>query len=341
MRLSLLLFCGLFISSLSVLAVTPPPTYGTASTNLGTITNSVGAAMDKASSVSSNANPPQRTIIDIIGIGKDEVLDYKTQEFTHFDIKPIAQDMQFKKDLSVVQYEILIRGWLNSIYLNKFRSDSWALRYFSRTLAEYAYSYNGFLSKDFYSQVIDRYKNYLLIDDELEKASVSTDIKYSLSKLYAVGCIYTNEVDSTSYAIGKISKIPPDVVLYHMEEQSGELYQEGKFTDTEAQDKPNDEKNLEKSDLGNYVGYEHGDNMYYICLAYYPDFKNLTKPKQVEFLDKLYSYNPTMMIAPPIKRGNYAWDYFKDWILPSKNPEVMKYCMRSYVNWVIMPKTLQ
>lgn len=343
-KLLLLLFSFFFLYVLSALGSSLPqqnPNQNVgANANFGSIINPFQSSIDRASAESSTANPPKRTIITILGIGKNEVLDYKSQEFEHFDINPISQDMHFKKGLSVVQYDILITGWLNSIYLNKFRNNVWALRYFSRALAEYSYSYNGFLSKDFYFKVIDRYKNYLTIDNELNKVSIATDIKYSLSKLYAVSCIYDEEVSSTSYAISKISKIPQDVILYHMEEQAGELYEEGDFSDTESQDKPNDAKQLEKRDLGNYVGYEHGENMYYICLAYYPKFKDLTKVNQVKFLDKIYSYNPTIILAPPLKRGTYAWNYLIDWIWPEKNPEVLKYCMKSYVNWVILPKNL-
>jgi hypothetical protein len=239
-----------------------------------------------------------------------------------------------------VQYDLLLTGWLNSIYVDKFRNNVWALKYFSRGLAEYAYSYNGLIAKEFYEKMIERYNHYLAIDNEIEKINTSTDIKYSLAKLYAAGCVYSGEVTSSTEAIEKISKIPSDSALYFMEEQADELYQEGKFSDVEAQDKPIDQKNLEKKDLGSYVGYDHGENLYYICLAYYPKFKDMNKPSQIRFINDIYSYNPTLMLAPPVKRGPFAWDYFMDWLSPKPNPQLMKYCLRPYCNWVILPKTL-
>lgn len=326
MRLFVCSICIFFFGVISILAEISSSTFQTPMSNI--------------SAESSAPNPPKRTFITIVGVGKNEVLDYKSQEFEHFDINPIQQDMQFKKGLSVIQYDILITAWLNSIYLNKFRTQVWALKYFSRGLAEYAYSYNGYISKDFYNQMINRYKHYLILDDELEKLQIPTDIRYSLAKLYAAGCVYAGEITSTSYEIGKISKIPKDSILYHMEEQADELYEEGKFSDAEAQGKPNNDKNLEKNDLGNFVGYDHGENLYYICLAYYPKFKDMTKSNQIKLIDNIYSYNPTLMLAPPIKRGNYAWNYLLDWIWPKSNPQLMKYCLRPYVNWVILPKAL-
>ncbi|MEI6055112.1 MAG: hypothetical protein WCR55_03555 [Lentisphaerota bacterium] len=340
MRLIIFISCIVFLCSISAFAISDNSGQNSADLDTFSGAEAAMAAVDRAQTPSSGVALKTRTMIEIVGIGKNEVLDYKSQEFEHFDIQPIKQDMLFKKGLSVIQYDILITGWLNSIYLNRFKTNVMALRYFSRGLAEYAYSYNGYISTDFYNQMINRYKNYLTIDIEIEKLQLTTDIKYSLAKLYAAGCVYAGEVTSTSYAVDKISKIPKDTVLYHMQEQSGELYQEGKFSDAEAQDKPDDAKNLEKKDLGNFVGYDHGENLYYICLAYYPKFRDMPKSSQIKFVDAIYSYNPTLMLAPPVKRNEYAWNYFIDWIWPKTNPQLMKYCLKPYSNWVILPKTI-
>lgn len=338
MRLFILFSTFTFLCAVSALA-SPPTTYVDQDMDTYSAAYAAMAAIDRAQALSTGVTLKTRTMIDIVGIGKSEVLDYKTQEFDHFDIQPIQQNIQFKKGLSTIQYDILITGWLNSVYLNKFRTNVFALRYFSRGLAEYAYSYNGYISTDFYNKMIIRYKHYLTIDDKIKQLQLTTDIKYSLAKLYAAGCVYDKEITSASYEIDKISKIPKDTILYHMEEQAGELYEEGKFSDAEAQNKPNDAKNMGKSDLGNFIGYDHGENLYYICLAYYPNFKDFSKSRQIKLVNDIYSYNPTLMLAPPIQRGPYAWDYLKDWIFPKPNPQLMKYCLKPYSNWVILPKT--
>lgn len=280
---------------------------------------------------------PVRDYVQILGIGTNEKLDYATQEFTHFDITPIGQDMQLKRNLSVVQYDLLLTGWLDDIYKNRFRNNVWALKYFSRALAEFAYAYNGYISKEFYSRVIERYKRYLDIDNEIRKIEVKSDIKYSLAKLYAAGCIYTGEIKDSKDALEKMSRIPHDASLYFMPEQADELYQEGTFTTKESEMLTDTQVNKDKKVLGYYAGYEHGDNLYYVCLAYYPQFKEMRKSAQIKLVNDIYTYNPTLMISPPIKRGRYAWDYFLDCFWPEKNPQLMKYCLKPYCNWLILP----
>ncbi|HBM17035.1 MAG TPA: hypothetical protein DD381_11930 [Lentisphaeria bacterium] len=303
------------------------------------VATSVQASVQKVTARSSKPYVPKRDYITIVGIGKTEKLDYSTQDFVHFEIHPIDNDLNFKENLSVDQYDLLLTGWLNSIYLNKFRNHVWALKYFARSLAEYAYSYNGCVDSDFYSEMIERYNNYLAIDNEIRKLNISSEIKYSLAKLYAAECIYSNEISSSQHALDKISKIPSSAVLYHIEAQSGELYQEGKFSETKAQSKLNNHN--DENELGSFVGYDHGENLYYICLAYYPKFKDIDRKEQIRIINEIYLYNPTLMESPSIKmKSGYAWSLLVDWISPTPNPEVMKYSLKPYCNWVLLPNIL-
>ncbi len=341
MRLTIFICCACTLitaASFAAIPIVSPSNDG--STNAGGMINSTISSMSMTNVASLHPNAPKRDYITILGIGKGEVLDYKTQEFEHFDIQPLKQDVQLKKGLSTIQYNILVTGLLNSLYPDKFGNSVFALRYFTRCLAEYAYSYNGFVSKDFYSQMISRYNNYLIIDDVLRKTDIPTDIKYSLAKLYALGCVYSKEIKLPKPEIEKISRIPKDAVLYFIEEQAGELYNEGEFSDIDVQGKPDDNANLEKDSLGNSIGYDHGENLYYICLTFYPKFKNMPKSAQIKFINDVYAYNPTLMLPPPIKRNRFAWDYFINWLWPKPNPALMKYCLMPYFNWLILPKTL-
>jgi len=339
-HLFVIVFSLFLIVSIAEATITQQESQFVGSADVYSVNNALQDAIQRVWSRTTKPSVPQRDYITIIGIGKDEKLDYASQNFVHFEIAPIDKDLQLKQNLSVNQYDLLVTGWLNSIYINKFRNNVWALKYFARALAEYAYAYNGYIDSDFYEEVIARYNIYLQIDSEIRELEIISDIKYSLAKLYAAECIYNTEIDSSKYELEKISKIPKDAILYHMEEQAGELLQEGKFSDAEAQDKTDTEKNLDKQELGNFVGYNHGVNLYYVCLAYYPKFKDLAMESQIKIINDIYSYNPTLMEAPSIKRNRYAWSLLLDWISPKPNPQVMKYCLKPYCNWVILPKTI-
>ena len=313
------------------------------------LSNSIQGAISSASSVSaysSTVGGVSRKSTSVFGYDKNEILDYSTQGIGGIDIKPLQTGLQFKTKLTVEQYQILIRGWLNNIYENKFNSKAWALKYFVRALAELTFSNKGYLSTTDFKFVLDGFENYRIIDICIAKLELSSRIKYSLAKLFAAGCVYTRFIDKelTIKTIDVIKKIPKDCVLYHMEEQAEELMQEGKIadigSDTMLAPDNTGSQRLDRDQLGNFVGHEHGENLYYICMSHYDNFKDLSLDKQIKIVNQIYSYNPTLMEAPSVKRKEYCWDYFMDYFFPQKNPEVMKYCVRGYVNWILLPESI-
>lgn len=310
------------------------------------LSNSIQGAIDSASSgvsaYSSTIGGVSRKSTSVFGYDKNEVLDYSTQRIGSIGIKQLQTGLQFKTKLTVEQYQILIKGWLNNIYENKFNSKAWALKYFVRALAEFTFSNKGYLSTKDFNSVLDGFENYRVIDTCIAKLELGSRIKYSLAKLFAAGCVYTRFLDKdfTLKATDIIKKIPKDCVLYHMEEQAEELMQEGKIADIGSDTMLAPDNKSSQDQLGNFVGYEHGENLYYICMSHYDNFKDLPLDKQIKIVNQIYSYNPTLMQAPPIKRKGYCWDYFMDYFFPQKNPEVMKYCVRGYVNWVLLPESI-
>jgi hypothetical protein len=303
-----------------------------------------GAVNSTTASSSVGIGSVSRKTTSVFGYDKNEVLDYSTQGIGSLDIKPLQVGLQFKTKLTVEQYQILIKDWLNNAYDNKFDSKAWVLKYFVRALAEFIFSNKGYLSTTDFNTVLSGFENYRQIDSCITKLELSSPIKYSLAKLFAAGCVYTRFIDKNFIlkAMDIIKKIPKDCVLYHMEEQSEELMQEGKIADVGSDtmlspDNKSSNQNLTRDQLGNFVGYEHGENLYYICMSHYNNFKDLPLDKQIKIINQIYSYNPTLMEAHPIKRKRYCWDYFMDYFYPKKNPEVMKYCIRAYVNWVLLP----
>lgn len=306
-----------------------------------------GLAVPTTIAYSSTVGSVSRKATSVFGYDANEILDYNTQTIGSLDIKPLRDGIQFKSKLTVEQYQILIKGWLNSIYDNKFDSNAWALKYFIRALAELVFSNKGYLSAVDFNCVLNGFENYRKLDNCITKLELSSRIKYSLAKLFAAGCVYTRFIDDkfTIEAVDIIKKIPTDCVLYHMEEQSEELMQEGKIADIGsdtmlAPDKKSNSQNFARDQLGNFIGYQHGENLYYICMSYYDNFKDLSLEKQIKVVNQIYSYNPTLMEAPSIKTKRYCWDYLIDCFYPKKNPEVMKYCLRGYVNWVLLPESI-
>ena len=93
------------------------------------------------------------------GLDTDKVFDYKTQEIGAIDFQKLYKPMEFKKNLTVDQYNTLIRSWLNSLSNANLNSEAWGIIYFVRALAENVFSNNGTLYPDFFNKVLDKY-NY-------------------------------------------------------------------------------------------------------------------------------------------------------------------------------------
>ncbi|HJO95217.1 MAG TPA: hypothetical protein QF753_17605 [Victivallales bacterium] len=279
---------------------------------------------------------------DGTSISENDSFDYNKQNTREFEVKHLSHDQQFKTDLDTDRYEILIKAWLNYKYKNRFNDDSWASKYFIKALAQMTYSMNGTLTAENFNNVLEGRKTFFIADSYIKALNVKPEIKYALSKLYAAACIYTRKVKSLKYSLNKMKKIPPDSILYEIpklaEFDSGKNKNENKSGKTLKQAL----KKIRAEDtLGDYVGTAHGENLYFICASYYDNFMNLPLDQQVQFLNTVYSYNPTLMRAPDIKRNYYLYGYLKQLIFPEKAPEALKYCLRGQVNWLLLPPSIK
>jgi hypothetical protein len=268
-------------------------------------------------------------------MSKDESLDYSKQSVHEFEVKPLTHDQQFKKGLDTDRYRILIKGWLNYKYKNGFNDNTWASKYFIKALAQMTYSMNGTLPAEDFNQVLEGRKTYFIADSYIKALKVKPEIKYALAKLYAASCIYTRKVKSLKSTLTKIKKIPSDAILYQIQSKDVALYGTGKSKNDAA------EKMQDDNVLGNYVGISHGANLYYICASYYDNFMNMPLKEQIQFINTIYSYNPTLMLAPDIKRNFFLFGYIKQLFFPEKAPEALKYCLRGEVNWLILPPLIK
>ena len=190
-------------------------------------------------------------------------------------VKHISKGIDFKEGLTVDGYQILIKGIVEKRNpdLNTESADS---KYFLRALAENTYSLNGYLPKDKFNSIVDARETYLKINVYIDTLNISPEIKKSLKELYIIACIYMQKIQQSEESLQKIKKIPSDGILFELE---------------------NHKKMLT---LGEYTAGMTGENLYYICCAFYNKFTDLPKDKQVEVLDRIYSFNPTLEIASPI-----------------------------------------
>ena len=231
-------------------------------------------------------------------------------------INHISKDLDFKEDLTVEKYQTQIKDVLKKKYpdLNTESIDS---MYFFRALAENTYSLDGCLLATTFNTIVDDRATYLKIDEYINTLKIDPKIKKSLKELYIVACIYMRKVKESVQSLKALTKIPSNSVLYKLKDHP-----------------------VKSFPLGEYVGGETGENLYYICASFYNRFTELPKKSQQKVLDKIYSFNPTLMIAEPI-RANYNFYYWiLDSIFPPEKPELLKYCMHPHTAWLILPKTI-
>jgi hypothetical protein len=247
---------------------------------------------------------------------------------SHVPIKHISEGIDFRSlnildgyqinvhstgGLTVIGYQILITDLISKKYpaLNIHSSDS---KYFFRALAENMYSLNGYISADEFNSIVDARATCLKVSDYIDTLKVSPDIKSSLKQLYIYTCIYMQAINESIKTLKKLKNIPVNSVIYELKNYG------------------------ENTPLGELVGGTSGENIYYICAAFYDKFTDLSKEKQMEVLDHIYSFNPTVQIAPQILS---RYDFFH-WILSFfyGKPKLLKYCVRDNIGWFILPKTI-
>ena len=230
-------------------------------------------------------------------------------------INHISENITFNEGLTVVEYQNFIRNMLKKKYpdLNAKSMDS---RYFFKALAENTYSLNGCLLAKTFNKIVDNRASYLKINGYINTLKIHPDIKKSLKELYIVAYIYLHKIES-SRSLEALKYIPANGILY-------------KITDHPVTDYP----------LGEYVGGKRGENLYYICASFYDNFTKLPKKSQQKVLDKIYSFNPTLMIAEPIVENYNLYHWILNAIFPLEKPRLLKYCIRPNIGWLILPKTI-
>ncbi len=291
---------------------TQAASYNKTSTNIGS-----SDFFDKSDSAGKRVTDPSKKV----PASKGEYIDYFTKTgnnkgiplISKVNIKPIAQDISFEDGLSLDSYQILVKDMICKKY-PKLNPDSADSKYLFRALAENIYSLNGYLLADTFNSIIEARRIYFKIYGYVSSLDIKEKIKIPLLQLYLVACIYMRRIDESIKTLKKLKEIPQDSILFELSDYKG------------------------KTLPGEYVAGEEGENLYYICAAFYGDFTKLTKKQQIKVLDYIYSFNPTltevdMMVA----------DYdFAHLILSlfSNEPQLLKYCVRGHIGWLILPKTI-
>ena len=241
---------------------------------------------------------------------KDEDL----QDYLYVPIKHISSGISFDENLTVHEYQILIRDKVHKMYPD-LHVKSAVSKYFFRALAENLYSLDGYLPADKFNSIVDARETYFKINGYIDTLKIKPDVRRALKELYIFACIYMQKVDESLETLQKLKKIPLNCVVFQS-------------------------KNQKASPFGEYVADKPGESLYYICSAFYSNFTELPKEKQVEVLDQIYSFNPTVRLSPPIIK-NYD---FYNWILsilPSSNKsKLLRYSVNPYIGWLILPKTI-
>ena len=223
-------------------------------------------------------------------------------DFRDFSIFSDYQiNVEFTGGLTVDGYQVLITSVLKKGYpeLNTNSADS---KYFFRAIAENMYSLNGYISTSKFNSIVDARATYLKIHDFVDTLYINPEIKKSLKRLYIFTCIYMNNVHQSIKSLEKIKKIPPDSILFELKNYRPENIHRA-LASTWGAEGYLEKKYIGTSHEGEYVAGMRGENLYYICAAFYDQFTNLPLERQMEVLDQIYSFNPTVELAPKYLKG--------------------------------------
>ena len=258
-----------------------------------------------------------------IKASKGKYIDYfksdsgqqETSLVSNVPIAHVSEGVSLQEGLTVAEYQILVKDYLSKKYTN-LNLESVDSKFFFRAIAENAYSQGGYLSASKLNSIIDARATYLKINEYIDCLDINSDIKKKLKKLYIFACIYMQKVRETVDTLKKIKKIPRGCIVYELKN----------YTSMKT--------------LGEYTASMAGENLYYICAAFYKDFIRLSKKQQVKVMDEIYAFNPTLQVAPPII-ARYNFYYWVMSIFPSNNKSsLLKYCLRGNIEWLILPKNI-
>lgn len=253
----------------------------------------------------------------------------------YIPVKLLKKNIVFEKQLTLQEYLKKIKELITKKNPNIFNNKLVA-KYYFRALAENIYSLHGTLEVSVFNSIEQGRKTYYEIKKSIDELQTSPKLKRELKKLYAISCIYIRKVDSAGPSLKKINKIPSNAVLYVIPKEEKEYQQT--IVPVKKKDDKNADADAEK--MGEYVGTEKGENLYYICASYYPEFAKLPKQEQIKILDEIYSYNPTLMVAPSLDYDYSTYDLIRNWLFPPPKPQALKYCLRPNIGWLILPAKL-
>jgi len=287
----------------------------------GTTSSNSNIGMSVSSSKSKNASSSilaKKKITKRVNYFKDTTDSESSQEnpndYLIVPVKHISQGVTFEENLTVNEYQILVEDLLVKEYPNMDPYSVTSL-YFFRALAENVYSLNGYMPPNIFNSIVDDRETFREINIFITNLDIKPAIKTALKRLYVILCIYLHDVRSDKYPVKDLSKIPSNAILYELENQPVSM-------------------------LGDFVGGEYGENLYYICGSFYKGFTELPKNIQLKVIEYIYSFNPTLTIAEPIAKKYYFYNYVKDFIIPPKRYELLKYQVRGEATWIILPQNI-
>jgi hypothetical protein len=320
---------------------------------------------------SSLGNSPSRILVLS---GKEDIktpYDDLLSNTPFIPINKITEPIVLKEGLFVTKYNSLLREKLTKEYPKAFQSKTIS-KYFFKTLAERAYSYNGYLAPNFFNAVVNGRTIFYRIRYYIDSQKFSPLIKKALMYLYLQETVYVRNIKDPRVAIKSLAKIPeypvlyiigpPDFLLAKIKEEEiakGESKSESKDKSKSTKKRKIGDINLSdtrqnssKIDFsaatdeygnqleGNFLNFERGNNLYFICATYYKDFSNLPPEKQLKILDLIYSFNSTLTQSRPIRADNSFISYLKMQFNDIQRDQFLKYRLKTNETWLILPRSL-
>ena len=265
------------------------------------------------------------------------------KETPYIPIDKITEPIVFEEGLFVTDYNRLLREKLMKEYPKAFQNEVINDRFF-KALAERTYTFNGYLNPDFFNAVINGRTAYFRISYFLKTQKMWPLVKLSLMYLTLNETVYMRNIKNPKTAIQHLSKIPDYPVLYiidppkFLEDVESVLDKRNSAKKKVDYSKAVDE--FGNPLFGNYVNFEMGENLYYICANFYPKFVNLPPQEQLKLLDIIKSFNITLTEARPIRADNTLVSYIREQFRAIERDHFLKYRLEINKTWLLLPKNL-
>jgi hypothetical protein len=265
------------------------------------------------------------------------------EEIPYVPIEKIMEPIVFKKGLFITEYNKLLREKLIGEYPKAFKSKT-INEFFFKALAQRTYSHDGYLAPDFFNAVVNGRTIYFRVSHFINNAKFDPLIKIALMYLYLQETVYLRNIKDPHIAMETLSKIPVYPVLYminppeFLKNAETELIDRGRLKNKVDYSKAEDQ--FGNPVFGNYINFEMGENLFYICANYYPAFINLPPEEQLKILDIIKSFNSTLTSARPIRADNTLISYLREQFHDIKRDRFLKYRLKSNETWLLLPQSI-